>query len=187
MLYKGSTSLVCTAFEQIVGQTFVDPVDSLTLAFGLRFTFKIFDKLYYLDLEPFAATWWLAVVFDLALTWVFLTDVLEQVRLKLLRMCRQRCGERTPLTLTVTLTLNLNLIPLHLGERLAEDPCCTKLVTDLSTNVQLQGTRLYRRQHVRDWTPSDQRKLKAKTLNPNLTPPPVAVGLVLCASVWSIG
>ena len=34
----------------------------------------------------------------------------------------------------------------------------------------LQGTRLYRRQHVRDWTPSDQRELQVKALNPNPNP-----------------
>ena len=50
LFYKGATTLVCMAFEQIIGQAFVDPVDSMTLAYGLRFTFRIFDKLFYLDL-----------------------------------------------------------------------------------------------------------------------------------------
>ena len=65
VLYKGSATLYCMVFEQIVGQTFVNPVNSLILAFGLRLTFRTFAKLFYLDLVPFGWTWWLAVVFDL--------------------------------------------------------------------------------------------------------------------------
>ena len=105
LVFKFVTSLVCRAFEQIVGQTFLNPVNSFFLSFGLRFTFRLFNKLFYLSLVPFTLTWCLAVVFDLVFTLISLSGVLEQLRLKLSRMYRQRWGELW------ALTLNLNPNP----------------------------------------------------------------------------
>ena len=105
LLFKVVTSLVCRAFEQIVGQTFLNPVNSFLLAFGLRFTFRMFNKLFYLTLVPFRLTWWLAVIFDLVFTLVSLSGVLEQLRLKLVRIYHQRWGKQR------ALTLNLNPNP----------------------------------------------------------------------------
>merc|ERR1719197_2049974 len=106
------------------------------LAFGLRFTFDIFTKLFYLALTPFGWTWWLAVVFDMAFTLVSLSGVLEQMRLKLSNMCRRRCG------------------------RMHDDPCCAKVMGVLHTSERLEGYRLYRSERVRHWTPANQRKLR---------------------------
>ena len=107
LFYKAGVAFVCMAFEQIVGESFVNPVNSLMLAFGLRFAFDIFTKLFYLSLVPFGWTWWLAVLFDLAFSLVSLSGLMEQLRLKFISSCRRRCG-RYMLHLTVTLNINLN-------------------------------------------------------------------------------
>ena len=92
LFYKAGVAFVCMAFEQMVGEAFVNPVNTLMLAFGLRFAFDIFTKLFYLSLVPFGWTWWLAVVFDLAFSLVSLSGLMEQLRLKLISSCRRHCG-----------------------------------------------------------------------------------------------